>query len=142
MLDTHPPFQIDGNFGAGAGILEMLIQSDEERAIRLLPACPPSWKTGDLWGVQARGGFELSFSWKDGQIQEPVTVRSLLGQRMALYFPNAGALIEVMGEEVHVIESTELVRPLSCCLRRIASVSHPYLGRNTPTPLDNKFESI
>ncbi|KAK1140126.1 hypothetical protein N8T08_010882 [Aspergillus melleus] len=75
LLDTHPPFQIDGNFGAGAGILEMLVQSHEEGIIRLLPACPASWATGSLQGVRARGGFELAFDWKDGLIQGSVMQR-------------------------------------------------------------------
>ncbi|KAI9043700.1 glycoside hydrolase family 95 protein [Aspergillus affinis] len=105
LLDTHPPFQIDGNFGAGAGILEMLVQSHEEGIIRLLPACPASWRTGSLQGVRARGGFELAFDWKDGLIQGSVTVRSLRGHRTVLYFPNDGARVEVQGEGVHVIKA-------------------------------------
>ncbi|KAH8424075.1 glycoside hydrolase family 95 protein [Aspergillus melleus] len=105
LLDTHPPFQIDGNFGAGAGILEMLIQSHEEGIIRLLPACPSSWRTGSLQGVRARGGFELAFDWKDGMIQGSVVVRSLLGHRTVLYFPNDGARVEVQGEGVHLIKA-------------------------------------
>lgn len=112
LLDTHPPFQIDGNFGAGAGILEMLIQSHEEGIIRLLPACPTSWQTGSLRGVRARGGFELAFKWKDGLIQEPVMVCSLLGQRTVLYFPS-GARVEIQGEGVHVIEAPDKSRGIN-----------------------------
>ncbi|KAL4945434.1 hypothetical protein BDV06DRAFT_230838 [Aspergillus oleicola] len=76
LLDTHPPFQIDGNFGGGAGILEMLVQSHEEGIIRLLPACPEGWKSGHLRGVRARGGFTLDFSWRDGAIQGPILAAS------------------------------------------------------------------
>ncbi|MBK7104890.1 MAG: glycoside hydrolase family 95 protein [Ignavibacteriae bacterium] len=67
MLDAHPPFQIDGNFGGAAGVLEMLIQSDENN-IELLPALPTVWSSGKLFGVKARGGFEISFVWKNYSI--------------------------------------------------------------------------
>ncbi len=68
LLDMHPPFQIDGNFGAGAGIYEALIQSHSGR-INLIPAIPNDWKSmGSAENIRARGGFTVSFSWKDGKI--------------------------------------------------------------------------
>ncbi|MBI9071366.1 MAG: glycoside hydrolase family 95 protein [Melioribacteraceae bacterium] len=67
LLDAHPPFQIDGNFGGAAGVLEMLIQSTEFK-IELLPALPDAWSSGKLSGVCARGGFELSFEWENKKI--------------------------------------------------------------------------
>ncbi|KAL2818835.1 hypothetical protein BJX63DRAFT_418995 [Aspergillus granulosus] len=88
LLDTHPPFQIDGNFGGGAGILEMLVQSHEEGIIRLLPACPAAWRSGRIRGVRARGGFELEFGWEGGVIRGPVIVKSELGLRAVVYYPN------------------------------------------------------
>lgn len=69
LFDTHPPFQIDGNFGATAGMTEMLIQSQGDY-IKLLPALPTEWKNGNVSGVKARGNFEISMNWQDGKIDE------------------------------------------------------------------------
>ena len=73
LFDAHPPFQIDGNFGGTAGVCEMLMQStlkDGQAIIELLPAVAEAWKEGYVSGLCARGGYELSFEWKDGTVRD------------------------------------------------------------------------
>ncbi|KPM44495.1 hypothetical protein AK830_g2062 [Neonectria ditissima] len=81
LLDTHPPFQIDGNFGGCAGILECLVQSTERDEdgvrvveIRLLPACPRGWTKGKLERVRTKQGWFVSFEWEDGLIKDSFLV--------------------------------------------------------------------
>ncbi len=67
MLDAHPPFQIDGNFGAVSGIAQMFVQSFGNR-ILVLPALPDSWKDGSVKGLSAKGGVKLNIEWKDAKL--------------------------------------------------------------------------
>jgi len=82
LFDAHPPFQIDGNFGATAGITEMLMQSHRERpeepfTISLLPALPTKWKAGNVSGLRARNGVQLSIEWADGKLTSAKLQRTI-----------------------------------------------------------------
>jgi len=98
LLDAHPPFQIDGNFGCTAGIAELLLQSHRltpsgDVAIDVLPALPSAWAAeGSVSGMRARGAFDVSFSWKSGRVTR-LSVNSLVG---------VPAVVRFNGREVKV----------------------------------------
>jgi alpha-L-fucosidase 2 len=104
LLCSHPPFQIDGNFGGAAGILEMLLQSRSGDPtadpaspaalplLHLLPALPSAWPSGEASGLLARGGFEVSLRWRDGLLEQ-ARISSALPRRCRVRY--RGRTIEV-----------------------------------------------
>jgi len=101
LLDNHPPFQIDGNFGGTAGIAEMLVQS-HEGMITLLPALPKAWTKGYIRGLRVRGGFELDLEWERGKLVK-VSVLSTCGGTCRIRKPD-GEITEFETEKGRVYE--------------------------------------
>ncbi|MEQ8547132.1 MAG: glycoside hydrolase family 95 protein [Cyclobacteriaceae bacterium] len=102
MLTSCPPFNIDGNFGGGAAIIEMLLQSHETKnidgvelpIIELLPALPEVWSKGEISGLRAVNGFEVDLMWNDGQLTN-AKIKSLLGEKAILRHKGVDQVIEV-----------------------------------------------
>ncbi len=103
LWTLHPPFQIDGNFGAMAGVAEMLLQSHEEY-IDVLPALPKAWSSGFFDGLVARGNFVLSSKWQDGQAQS-ITVTSRSGGECCISYPGIES-VQVKDSNGAVIKTT------------------------------------
>ena len=69
MFDIHAPFQIDGNFGSAAGVMELLMQS-QTGTVYILPALPTEWNSGEISGIKAKNGAEVSIKWSDNKATE------------------------------------------------------------------------
>ncbi len=103
LLDAHPPFQIDGNFGGAAGVVEMLLQSNENE-IKLLPALPDAWDSGAVKGICARGGFEISMKWKNKALKK-VSVYAKNGGTTTLVSANKQVTISLKKGERREVQN-------------------------------------
>lgn len=107
LWDTHPPFQIDGNFGGTAGILKCCCKS-HMGFIQLLPALPDAWKEGSVKGLCAKGNFEIDITWQDGKLKrgryfvqkyiEPCNLR--YGNRTFTFKTTKGKKYKIMVENM------------------------------------------
>ncbi|MDM8172800.1 MULTISPECIES: glycoside hydrolase family 95 protein [Olivibacter] len=98
LLDAHPPFQLDGNMGATAGVAEMLLQS-QTGEIELLPALPKNWPTGRISGLCARGGFTVNLNWEAGQLKSAEIIADKSGQKTLTYKGKTKAIDFVSGKK-------------------------------------------
>jgi alpha-L-fucosidase 2 len=102
LFDTHPPFQIDGNFGGTAGIAEMLLQS-QNGVVNLLPALPSEWPEGSISGLKARGNFEVTMEWENSALKT-VLIKSLSGAPLILMYEDKKIQQETQKGKTYVFD--------------------------------------
>ena len=104
LFDTHPPFQIDGNFGATAGITEMLMQSHAGE-VQLLPALPIAWQKGYIHGIVARGGFEVDLDWENGKLKQ-VKILSKLGNTCRVRYGDQVISLKTQKGKAYILDGS------------------------------------
>jgi len=110
LFDAHPPFQIDGNFGATAGIAELLLQN-HTGDIHLLPALPSAWATGKIEGLRARGGIEIDIAWQKGHLKEVILYATKTGIQTIRY-RDKFLKIKAQAKQAYVIDHNLQIHPL------------------------------
>jgi alpha-L-fucosidase 2 len=108
LFDAHPPFQIDGNFGATAAVAEMLVQSHTGE-VHLLPALPAAWPNGSVRGLRARGGWGLDIQWQGGRLQQ-TTLRASVGGKCKVRYNQTARELSLAANEVRVLDAA--LRPV------------------------------
>jgi len=110
LFCAHPPYQIDGNFGAAAGIAEMLLQSHlkdgDSYVIQLLPALPAAWKEGEVKGLRTRGACEADIKWKEGKLSAAELMSEKGGSYIVEYNGKTMKAILKSGERISISEKS------------------------------------
>ncbi|WP_134089290.1 glycoside hydrolase N-terminal domain-containing protein [Olivibacter sp. XZL3] len=105
LLDAHPPFQLDGNMGATAGVAEMLMQSHTGE-IELLPALPREWSAGEIAGLRARGGFTVDLKWEGGQLKSAAIIADK-GQKRTIVYQGKSTELELVAGKQHKLSLSD-----------------------------------
>jgi alpha-L-fucosidase 2 len=110
LFDLHPPFQIDGNFGASSGIAEMLLQS-QDGELEFLPALPPAWPRGEVKGLRGRGAYEVDIAWQDGKLTQATILAHAAGP-CAIRLGEATKTFDAQAGKAYHVDSALNVTPV------------------------------